>query len=223
MLADRWLVILAATLLSAVAVVVANRYFQDPVYAASNEVFAIVPGDAQSHAAYEGNRGASVRMDTYAQLATSAIVTQRAIDELGLPDTAKDLAKRITVKSVPATLSQFSYPLSVLLDVQVTGSDPKQTVDIANAVGQNLVEASQEVEWTGTESGPELVLVDQAKTAHEVRASWLADAGFGAALGLALSCLGVLATGAWRDKVLTRGQVAYVAAQTVSGGRTAQS
>lgn len=223
MLADRWLLILLATVLSAAAVGVANRYLHDPVYVASTQVFAEVPGDAQTHAAYEGNRAASVRMDTYAQLATSTIVTQRAIDELGLRDTPSDLAARITVKSVPGTLSQFSYPLSVLLQIDVSGSDRGNTVDVANAVVQNLVEASNELEWTGTETGPALVLVDQAKSAHEVGNSLLTDIGFGAALGLILSCLAVLATSVRRDRILNRDQLGYVSDESMDVGRTGES
>ena len=222
MLSQYWLVIALATLLSAASVVVSDRYLRAPEYAASTQLFAVVPGDAQTHSAYEGDRAASVRMDTYAQLATSTIVTLRTIDELGLDETPEELAKRISVKSVPGTLSQFSYPLSALISVQVTGSDSSQTVDVANAVARHLIEASQETEWTGTQPGPALVLVDQATSAQTVGTSWLPNATFGAIFGLVLSCLAVLATGARRDRILDRGQLAHLAEQSIRrdhGGR----
>lgn len=214
MLARGWLVIVCATVLSALTVVVGDRYLQPPVYVASTQLFATVPGDAQTHSAYEGNRGGTVRIETYAQLATSTIVTLRTIDELGLSDSPEQLAKRISVKSVPDTLSQFSYPLSVLLDVQVSGTDPSSTVDVANAVARNLSAATQELEWNGSESGPALVIIDQAKSAAQAHHSWLYNASFGGALGLALSCLAVLAFGVARDRILNGDQVAYVAQQT---------
>lgn len=222
MLARGWLVILCAVVLSTLAAVLADRYLQDPVYVADTQVFALVPGDAQTHAAYEGNRGASVRMRTYAQMATSTIVTQRTIDELGLQETPEQMAARITVESVPDTLSPFTFPLSVLLRVQVSGSDPDSAVAAANEVTRNLIAASQEVEWNGPEnqSGPNLVLIDQAKSAHAVRESWLAAAGTGAVLGLVLSCLAVLATGARRDTVLTGDHLAYVAEQAIGGDKS---
>ena len=220
MLVRYWLVILLATVLSAVAVVLSDRYLRDPVYVASTQLFAVVPGDAQTHAAYEGNRAASVRMETYAQLATSAIVTLRTIEELGLDETPEELAKRITVRSVPDTLSQYSYPLSALLNVQVSGSGSSETVDVANAVAQNLVEATQEMEWTGTETGPALVLVDQATSARVFGDSWLPNATFGAIFGLLLSCLAVLATSARRDTILNRDQLAHLAGQSIGGDRT---
>jgi capsular polysaccharide biosynthesis protein len=213
MLTRGWLVILAATVLSALAVVAGGRYLQAPTYVASTQLFAVVPGDAQTHAAYEGNRGSAVRIETYAQLATSTIVTQRTIDELGLSDTPAQLAERISVRSVPDTLSQFAYPLSVLLNVQVSGSDPSRTVDVANAVARNLSAATQELEWTGSESGPALVIIDEAKSAAVAGQSWSYNALLGGGVGFALSCLVVLGLGAARDRVLSRDQLSHVTDQ----------
>lgn len=221
MLARGWVVIVCATLLSAGAGVLVARYLQDPEYVATTRVFAVVPGDAQTHAAYEGNRGASVRIQTYAQLATSTIVTQRTIDELGLAETPEELAEHITTTSTPDTLSRFSYPLSVLLDVKVSGNDPDRTVDVANAVTRNLIAASEELEWNESESGPGLVLVDEAKTAPRVTESLLSVAGVGAAWGLALSALALMAVGAFGDRVLNRDQIEYVAGDsTIEEGRS---
>jgi capsular polysaccharide biosynthesis protein len=223
MLVRGWPVLLIATILSGAAVVVSDRYIQDPVYAASTLLFAAVPGDAQTHSAYEGNRGSTVRISTYSQLAVSTIVTQRSIDELGLPDTPAQLAKRISVRSVPDTLTRFAYPMSVVVAVQVTGSDPKTTVDVANAVGRNLSAATQELEWSGSESGPSLVLIDQATSAKNIGRSWLSNAGIGAAVGLILSCLAVIAIGIRRDVVLSREQLGHVATQSAAGKWTDES
>ena len=213
-LRNSWLVIVCATVLSAAAMVLGVRYLQPPKYVADTALFAVVPGDAMVHAAYEGNRGASVKIDTYAQLAKSSIVTLRTIDDLGLTQTPEELSKRIAVVSVPDTLSEFSYPMSVLMRVQVSGDDPDGTVEIANAVTTNLISAAQEVEWSDSEgaakAGPSLILVDQAKSAAQAGPSWLENAGIGGALGAALSCLAVLGLGVSRDRVLSRGQLAYV-------------
>lgn len=211
MLVRSWLVILCATGLSAGAAAAAGVFLVDPVYAASTQVFAVVPGDAQTHAAYEGNRGASVRVQTYTALATSSIVTLRTIDELGLQETPAELAERISVRSVPDTLSRFNFPVSVLIGVTVTGSDPDDTVAIANSVTANLIAASEELEWHDSAAGPALVLIDDAKSAPEVPRPWWRDAGTGAALGLVLSALAVLALGAGRDRILDRDQIGYLA------------
>ena len=220
-LAGSWLVILCATVLSAIAVAAGARLLQDPVYVAVTRVFAVAPGDAQTHAAYEGNRASTVRMDTYVQLATSTIVTQRTIDELGLDETAEELAERVTAAPAPDTLSTFSFPMSALLDIQVTGGDPNGTRDIANALTGNLVAASREVEWNSSiqDAGPSLVLVDEAKSVQESRSSLLVDAGTGGAIGLGLSCLAVLAIGVRRDRILNRDHVGYVSGCRSHGDR----
>jgi capsular polysaccharide biosynthesis protein len=220
MLVGSWLVILCATALSSAVAVAAGGLLKDPVYTASTQVFAVVPGDAQTHAAYEGNRGASVRVQTYAELATSSIVTLRTIDELGLQETPDELAEQISVRSVPDTLSRFNFPVSVLMGLTVSGSDPDTTVAIANAVTANLIAASEELEWHDSEAGPALVLIDEAKSASEVPRPWRKDAGTGAALGLVLSVLAVLAVGAGRDRILDRDQIGYLTDGSTVGART---
>jgi capsular polysaccharide biosynthesis protein len=213
-----WVVIVVATVLSGVAAVLAGMFLTHPTYAATTQVFALVPGDAQTHAAYEGNRGAAVRIQTYQQMATSTIVTQRTIDQLGLQETPADLAERITTISEPGTMSQFAYPLSVLLDVRVTGTDPARTVEVANAVTRNLVAASEEVEWDKTQSGPALVSLGDATAAYDARVPWWKTAGIGAGMGFALSTFLLLALGARRDQLLSSDQIAFVAEDSSYAG-----
>jgi capsular polysaccharide biosynthesis protein len=217
MLANGWLVIGCATVLSAAAVVGVQQVMTEPTYVASTQVFAVVPGDAGVEAAFEGGRGATVRIDTYSQLATSRLVTERTIDEVGLNTTPDALAERISVASIPGDISPYARPMSALMRIQVTGEDPDTTVDSANAVAKNLIAASQEVEWTESGPGAELVLVDSAASAAEQRPSIVKDLALGAAIGLVLSIAMVLAFGIARGTVLDRRQVDYVARQTVSG------
>ena len=216
MLANGWLVILIATILSAGAVGYA-AHLRKPVYAASVQLFAVVPGDAGVTAAYQGDRGAAVRIDTYTQLAKSALVTRRTIDDVGLAITPAQLAKQIAAAPIPGTLSQFSTPMSALLRVQVKGDNPATTVDTANALAKNLIAASREVEWTDSGPGAELVLIDSARSAQHAGRSLLMTLAIGAGIGLVLSCFLVLAYGIARGRVLDRRQVDRVVAQTVSG------
>lgn len=217
MVANGWLVICCATALSAAAVVGVQQILTEPTYVASTQVFAVVPGDSGVKSAYEGGRGATVRIDTYSQLATSRLVTERTIDGVGLNTTPEALAERISVASIPGDVSRFARPMSALMRIQVTGEDPDTTVDTANAVAEHLIAASQEVEWTESGPGAELVLVDSAASAAEQRPSIVKDLARGAALGLVLSIAMVLAFGIARGTVLDRRQVDYVARQTVSG------
>jgi capsular polysaccharide biosynthesis protein len=217
MLANGWLVIGCATVLSASAVVGVQQVLTEPTYVASTQVFAVVPGDAGVEAAFEGGRGATVRIDTYSQLATSRLVTERTIDEVGLNTTPEALAERISVASIPGDISPFARPMSALMRIHVTGEEPDTTVDTANAVAKHLIAASHEVEWTESGPGAELVLVDSAASAAEQRLSVVKDLALGAAIGLVLSIAMVLASGIARGTVLDRRQVDYVARQTVSG------
>jgi capsular polysaccharide biosynthesis protein len=214
-LASGWLVILCATMLSAGAVVGVQQLLREPTYVASVQVFAVVPGDAGVKAAYEGGRGATTRIDTYAELARSRLVTERTIDEVGLNITPSALAERISVTSTPGDLSRFARPMSALMRVEVIGDNPDTTVATANALAKNLTSASREVEWTDSGPGAELVLVDDAESAHRGGPSLVKNLAVGGSLGLVLSVVMVLALGIARGTVLDRGQVDHVVSQTI--------
>lgn len=216
-LANGWLVILCATVLSAGAVVGVQQLLREPTYVASVQVFAVVPGDAGVKAAYEGGRGATVRIDTYGELARSRLVTERTIEEVGLNIAPSELAEHISVTSIPGDLSPYARPMSALMRIQVTGDNPDTTVDTANALATNLASASQEVEWTDSGPGAELVLIDGAESAHQSGPSLVKNLAVGGSIGLALSVVMVLAVGIARGTVLDRGQVDHVVSQTIYG------
>ncbi len=226
MLASGWLVIVAATVLSAGAAVGVHQMLRVPTYTASTQLFAVVTGDPGVYATNFGGAGATVRMTTYVQLAKSALVTQRTINDVGLDTTAEELADKISAATVPDGVSRFGRPNSALLKVQVTGDDPDTTVKTANALAKNLIAASQELEWSESKPGDEiqyfgpvaqLVPVDVALSAHEVQTSRLREMGVGAGIGLALSSFVVLAMGIARDTVLSRGHVDHIVTQALSG------
>ncbi len=206
MLSRGWLVILCATVLSAGATECA-QLFRKPEYVASAQLFAVVPGDAGVRSAYEGDRGATVRMTSYAQLATSEVVTRRTIDDVHLNTTPSKLADCISVELVPK---------SALINIQVTGHNADTSVQTVNALARNLVSISQEVEWSDSGPGAELVPVDAAVSAHQSRGSLPRNLGLGAAIGLALSCLLVLAREVARSIVLDLNQLNHVVEQTIS-------
>lgn len=215
--ANGWLVILCATLLSAGAVVGVQQLLREPTYVASVQVFAVVPGDAGVKAAYEGGRGATVRIDTYGELARSRLITERTVDEVGLNIAPSALAERISVSSIPGDLSPYARPMSALMRIQVTGDNPDTTVETANALAKNLVSASQEVEWTESGPGAELVLIDGAESARQSGPSLVRNLVVGGSIGLALSVVMVLTLGIGRGTVLDRGQVDHVVGQTIYG------
>lgn len=218
MLRRAWLAILLATLLSAGAAVAATLLHK-PGYVATARLFATVAGDPGTFAAYAGGMGANARIPTYLQLATSTQVTQRVIDDLELSTTPEELATHISGTWEPFGVSRFGRPVSALLQLQVTASDPKAAVEIVNAVAGNLVVVSRELKWTQskptdeiqyTGAAAELVPVDQAKAAQRQRPSVLRPALVGGGIGLAVSVLIMLAAAISRDAVATRGQLNHI-------------
>lgn len=225
-LARGWIVILVATLLSPAVAFGVQKLTWERSYTASVLLFAKVAGDPGTYSAYAGGIGATSRMATYVSLAQSSVISQRAIDQLGLPMTAGELVANTTAAWEPYGMSRFGRPSSALLRVQVTGTDPDTTIETVNAVASNLMKMSGELEWTEAEptdpiqyTGPaaELVPVDPATEAHEVRPDVTRTLAVAAGIGFALSLVLVLAVGLTRDRVLTGGQLTQVANQTMTG------
>lgn len=225
MLARGWVIILIATVLSAAAALCAQQFLRTPAYTASVQLFAVVTGDPGVHSATYGGMGATVRMDTYVQLAKSALVIQRTIDDVGLDVTVPELASNVGAAPMPGVISPLGRPMSALLRVQVTGADPDTTVKTVNALAANLIAVSQELEWTESELGDEiqfvgpaaeLVPVDPASAAQEVPAPLARSVAIGAGIGLALSSVLVLASAISRETMLNKGHVKHVVTQAVS-------
>jgi capsular polysaccharide biosynthesis protein len=226
MLSQGRLIIISAILLSAGAAA-GVQLSSTPQYVASTELFAVVAGDAGVNSAYQGDRGATTRMMTYARLVKSQVVMQRTIDELHLDTTPAALATQVSVTLGP--ISPISYmPTSALMGIQLTDRDPDMAVKTVNALAGNVTAVSGELYTPSanaasppTDAGPEsnLVLVDSATSARRSQGSILNSVATGAAIGLALSCLLVLARGAAQSNVLGRGQLDYLLRQTISSGK----
>lgn len=225
-LARGWVIILVATLLSPAVAFGVQKLTWERSYTASVLLFAQVAGDPGTYSAYAGGIGANSRMATYVSLAQSSVISQRAIDQLGLPMTADELVANTTAAWEPYGMSRFGRPSSALLRVQVTGTDPDTTIETVNALASNLIKMSGELEWTEAEptdpiqyTGPaaELVPVDPATEAQEVRPDVTRTLAVAAGIGFALSVVLVLVVGLTRDRVLTGGQLTQVANVTMTG------
>ncbi len=125
-----WLLILATVIASAVAFVAIKR--QPPLYQASARLI-VGPGIEGVNPDLNALRAAAQLMRTYAEFATSQPVLNKVIDELDLPGMMDNLASQIKVNSDETTL---------LLTINVQGSDPIQTVAIVNSLTHQLVSMS---------------------------------------------------------------------------------
>jgi capsular polysaccharide biosynthesis protein len=197
LLVDGWIVIVLTTVLS-VGAGWAAWETRDPVYGSTARVFVVAPGGATPMDAYYGGLRAVSRTVTYRQLATSAQVAARSIDQLGLQQTPQEFRERVTVGATN----------SALLEISVTGHHPELTRDTANVLTANLIQVSREMAAVDT-AATELVLVDQASQPYRL-GSMRQYFVWGGVIGLALSAVLVLAHGALRGTLLGKRQVGRV-------------
>ncbi|HKP40997.1 YveK family protein [Mycobacterium sp.] len=202
-LRDGWVVILCATLVSA-----GVGFFQwriaSPVYVSTAKLFVVTPGSATTLDAYYGELTAEPRAATFQQLARSSQVTSRTIEQLGLPETAEELAAHIIV---PPTNS-------ALFDVVVTGTDAQRTQEVASSVAANMISLSREMASVDTVH-TELVLVDDASPAQRQGSMWK-NILTATLLGFALSIVLISARGLLEDRLLGRGQVDRVVGEATA-------
>ncbi|KQX05687.1 MULTISPECIES: polysaccharide biosynthesis tyrosine autokinase [unclassified Leifsonia] len=89
-----------------------------------------------------GNNLLVQQVGTFTQLASTPVVLQPVIDELGLDTTADKLATKVSVASVG---------LSALIAIEATADTPQGAVDLGNAVAASL---SDQIESSGSTTSP---------------------------------------------------------------------
>jgi succinoglycan biosynthesis transport protein ExoP len=80
--------------------------------------------------ARSGQRVTEQAASSCAEIATTPVVLDPMIDELGLRTTSRDLARRVASTLAPGTM---------VIDISVAGGSRAESADIANAVGRHLV------------------------------------------------------------------------------------
>ncbi|KQO95388.1 polysaccharide biosynthesis tyrosine autokinase [Leifsonia sp. Leaf264] len=89
-----------------------------------------------------GNNLLAQQVGTFTQLASTPVVLQPVIDELGLDTTPDKLADSVSVTAVG---------LSALLSIEATADTPEGAVDLGNAVAASL---SDQIETSGSTDSP---------------------------------------------------------------------
>ena len=102
-------------------------------YTATTQLFFTVAGKSVSDLA-QGSDFAASQMTSYAEVATSPIVLEPVISDMGLPTTPEALRE-----SIEATVPFHT----VILEIAVTDSDPHHAARIANAVGEQLTTVAE--------------------------------------------------------------------------------
>jgi succinoglycan biosynthesis transport protein ExoP len=128
----RWISILVITL-ATLAVAAGITFALTPKYTASTRLFFGVQGAQSGSDLAQGSTFAENQLSSYAQVATTPLVLQPVIDQLGLQTTPGDLAAKV---------SAYAATDTVIIQITVTDRDPAQSARIANAVGEQLSAAA---------------------------------------------------------------------------------
>lgn len=131
----RWISILVI-MLATLAVTAAVTFLLTPKYTSSTRLFFGVQAAQSGSDLAQGSTFAENQLTSYAQVATSPLVLQPVIDQLGLQTTPDLLAQKV---------SAFAPSDTVIIQVTVTDPNAAQSAKIANAVGQQLASVSSDL------------------------------------------------------------------------------
>ena len=128
----RWVTVAIVTL-TCLAAMLAITLLTTPRYTATTRLFFGVEGTGSAAELAQGSTFAERQMTSYAEVATSPLVLDPVIQQLGLDVSPQVLGKRISA-SVPTE--------TVILELSVTDTDPAQAARTANAVGSTLAQTA---------------------------------------------------------------------------------
>ena len=151
----RWLTILIVAL-ATLALAAGATLLMTPKYTATTRLFFGVQGTGSAVELAQGSTFAEAQMSSYAEVATSPLVLDPVIQQLGLHVGPGVLAQQITA-TVPTQ--------TVILELAVTNPDAAQAAAIANAVGTKVAEVASALS------------PDRADGSQAVRATTLTPAG----------------------------------------------
>jgi capsular exopolysaccharide synthesis family protein len=150
----RWLSILLIAL-TALALTSLGTLMMPKKYTATTQLFFAVAGNSVTDLA-QGSNFAEKQISSYAEVATSPIVLDPVIKDLGLRTTAGELKQSIEATVRVKTL---------ILEIAVTDPHPQQAAMVANAAADRLSDAAKALTPT-REDGSETVRVTTLATAQ---------------------------------------------------------
>ncbi len=206
-----WWIVALATVLG-IAAGWAYTLFTTPQYQACARLFVTTEGGSSVGEAYQNNLFSQERVTSYAGLATSAQVAQRAVDQLQLQMSADDLRSRVTATPIEKT---------VLLDLCATDPDPAVAQVLTNAVAGQLTQVIQELETSqrGGSAAAGATIVDQGDVPSTPIGMGLPTAlGLGGAIGFVLGVALALLRGLLDRSIRDRTRAEEISGKAVLGG-----
>lgn len=206
-----WWIVAGVTVVGVLAGL-AYSLISTPQYQACARLFVTTEGGSSVGEAYQNNLFSQERVNSYAGLATSTQVSQRAVDQLQLPLSANDLRARITATPIEKT---------VLLDVCGTDSTPEVAQGLTNAIAGQLTQVVQELETSQRGGSPAAgaTIVDQADVPDQpIGMGPVTTSVLGGVAGLVLGVLLALARGLVDRSVRDRARAEDISGKAVLGG-----
>jgi capsular exopolysaccharide synthesis family protein len=206
-----WWIVAVVTVLGIVGGLVYS-FVSTPQYQACARLFVTTEGGSSVGEAYQNNLFSQERVTSYAGLATSTQVAQRAVDQLQLSNTANELRDKMTATPIEKT---------VLLDLCGTDSDPEVARALTNAVAGQLTQLVQELETSQRGGSPAAgaTIIDQADVPQNPTGAGLVTTlGLGGVIGLILGLALALARGLLDRSVRDRTRVEEISGKAVLGG-----
>lgn len=137
-----WITISAFTVLGLLVAAAISLTIR-PTYTARTQLFVATQSSGTVLDLQQGNSFVQSRVQSYVQTAVTPAVLQPAIDTLGLDITPAQLGSRVTATADPST---------VIISITAVDTSPVQAAAVAQAVGDSLVGAIDELE-SPTEGG----------------------------------------------------------------------
>lgn len=144
-----------AVVLACVAAAAGFTLLQSPTYTSTSSIFLTVESGESAGELSQGATYAERTVASYVNVATTALVLQPVIDELGLDTTPRGLANDLTVSAPSATS---------IIDVTANAGDPNEAAQLSSAVTRSLLSAVDELS-PPTPEGSQLVsatIIDDA-------------------------------------------------------------
>lgn len=154
-LARRWRVMAVLTLLGT-GLGALTTYMATPEYQAGTTLFVSMHDQTDTSQLNQGNVFIQARVQSYAEMAASPLVTRPVVKALKLPVSPEQLASRITATAGLDT---------VLVRISVTDTEPIRAARISNAVAERFAEMVSGLERpAGSKTSPVKLSVTQPAT-----------------------------------------------------------
>ena len=180
-IAVRWKIVVAAVLACLVGAA-AITALQSKSYEASATVLMSVSDAATVSDVFQATETSQLRLSSYAEIAGSPTVAQRAIDALHVPMTAGELVNRTKVSYTPDSL---------LFRITVTDPNPERVAALAGAVADQFVVLAPQMDqpgrgWTSGPSAIATVAERPTVPSDPFRPVWTRNLAQGLVAGLLL-------------------------------------